>query len=317
MNYKNSGVNIDEANKMLFKIKNKLKDNADMYAGIFDIREIIKNYNNPLLVASTDGVGTKMILLEKEKRWDIAAQDLVGMVLNDLVCVGAKPLFFLDYYATGKLNSEEGAEFLNYLIKILNTFDCQLIGGETAELPGLLINNKVDVAGFAVGIVEKEKILGKNKVNDGDIIVGLKSNGIHSNGYSLVRKLLEEKKLRYSEKLIAPTKLMVNQTLSIRNYINAAAHITGGGIIENLSRVIPDGLCAKIHVNWDFHEIFHEILNAGVSLQESFKTFNMGIGMIYILKPENLEIIKNILYDEEIIELGIIKKGKEKIELQW
>ncbi|WGS64698.1 phosphoribosylformylglycinamidine cyclo-ligase [Marinitoga aeolica] len=317
MDYKKSGVNIDEANKMISNIKEKLNDNADMYAGVFSLNEIIEDYENPLLVASTDGVGTKMVLLEERKRWDIVAQDLVGMVLNDLVCVGAKPLFFLDYYATGKLNSKDGAAFLNHLINTLEEVNCKLIGGETAELPGLLVSNRVDVAGFGVGIVEKAKVLGKNKVKEGDIIIGLKSNGIHSNGYSLVRSLLNEGTLKFSEKIIAPTKIMVNQTLAIKDYIHAAAHITGGGIAENLSRVIPDGLSAEIYVNWKFNDVFKEILNAGVSIKEAFRVFNMGIGMIYILDQNNLDKIKELLPEEEIIELGKIGSGDKKVRIYY
>ncbi|SHF09539.1 phosphoribosylformylglycinamidine cyclo-ligase [Marinitoga hydrogenitolerans DSM 16785] len=317
MDYKTSGVNIDEANKMISGIKDKLKDNADMYAGIFPLQDVAKNYENPLLVASTDGVGTKMVLLEERKRWDIVARDLVGMVLNDLVCIGAKPLFFLDYYATGKLDSKDGTKFLDQLIKVLNEVDCKLIGGETAELPGLLVNNRVDVAGFGVGIVEKKEILGKNKVKEGDILIGLRSNGIHSNGYSLVRKLLKEGKISFFEELISPTKLMINQTLKVKKYIHAAAHITGGGIEENLLRVIPDGLSAKIVVNWEFNNVFKEILNAGISLKESFKVFNMGIGMIYILDKRNLSKIKELLPEEEIIELGKIVRGEKKVKISF
>ncbi|GAB6189009.1 phosphoribosylformylglycinamidine cyclo-ligase [Marinitoga arctica] len=317
MDYIGSGVNINEANNMLSGIKNKLKENADMYAGLFSINELVNEYENPMLVASTDGIGTKMLLLEKLKRWDIVAQDLVGMVLNDLVCVGAKPLFFLDYYATGRLNSKDGESFLNYLIEILESLNCKLIGGETAELPGLLINDKVDVAGFGVGIVDKNNILGKSKVKEGDILVGLKSNGIHSNGYSLVRKLLEQEKIKMSEKLIASTKIMVNQTLLVKDYINAAAHITGGGIEGNLSRIIPEGLSAKIDVKWEIDDIFIDILNAGVSLKESFNVFNMGIGMIYVLPKENLEKVKQLLKNEEIIEIGIVRSGEKKVEINF
>ncbi|KLO24988.1 phosphoribosylformylglycinamidine cyclo-ligase [Marinitoga sp. 1155] len=317
MNYKNSGVNIDEANKMINNIKDKLKENAEMYAGLFPIKYILKNYDNPILVASTDGVGTKMILLEERKKWDIIAKDLVAMVLNDLVCVGAKPLFFLDYYATGKLNNIDGSEFLNSLIDVLESVNCRLIGGETAELPGLLINNRVDVAGFGVGIVDKNEILGKKNVKEGDILIGIKSSGIHSNGFSLIRKLLNDGVLEFSERLITPTKLMVNQTLSIKEFINAAAHITGGGIEENLSRVIPEELSAKVYVNWTLDKVFFDILNAGVSIKEAFKVFNMGIGMIYVVSPDKLNMVKNKLseYKEEIIELGKITKGKRKVEL--
>ncbi|AEX84828.1 phosphoribosylformylglycinamidine cyclo-ligase [Marinitoga sp. 1135] len=313
MDYKSSGVNIDEANSMISKVKDKLKENAGLYAGLFPLKNIINEYENPVLVSSTDGVGTKMILLEERNRWDIVANDLVGMVLNDLVCMGAKPLFFLDYYATGKLDGEKGAAFLNELIKVLEKVNCELLGGETAELPGMLVKDRVDVAGFAVGIVDKDKIPGKEKVKEGDIVIGLPSSGFHSNGYSLVRKLLDENRMKFDEKIIAPTKLYVNETLKIKDYIHAAAHITGGGIGENLSRVIPEGYLANIHINWKIPEVFERALNAGVKIEEAFRVFNMGIGMIYILPQENLQKVKEILeeMDISIYEIGKIIKTDE------
>ncbi|QTA38302.1 phosphoribosylformylglycinamidine cyclo-ligase [Thermosipho ferrireducens] len=319
VNYEDSGVNINEANKMVESIKDKLKENAGMYGAVFPIKNIVGEYKEPVLVMSTDGVGTKMILLEKKKRWDIAAQDLAAMVLNDIVCVGAKPLFFLDYYATGKLNSEDGSEFLNNLVKVLESVNCKLIGGETAELPGLLINGRVDVAGFGVGVVEKEEMLGKHKVCEGDIIIGLKSNGIHSNGFSLVRKLLEMGKLKFTEDLIAPTKLVVNQTLAVSKYIKSAAHITGGGIVENVPRVIPDGLTANIKFTWEIPEVFKEILNTGVLLKEAFRVFNMGIGMVYILDERNFDTVRDILktFGEDVILLGKVTLGNEKIKISF
>ncbi|BBE31213.1 phosphoribosylformylglycinamidine cyclo-ligase [Tepiditoga spiralis] len=317
MDYKKSGVNIDNADKMLENISEELGENKGLYGGTFPIYKYLKDYNEPVLVSSTDGVGTKMMLLEEEKQWNTAAIDLIAMNLNDLVCMGAKPLFFMDYYATGKLNPIDASNFVKELSKELKKLDCQLIGGETAELPGIFSKGKVDVDGFVVGIVEKNEILSKEKVKENDILIAIKSNGVHSNGFSLVRKLLEEKKLKYSKKIIAPTKLIVKQTLKIKNYIHAAAHITGGGIEGNLIRIIPEGLTAKINMNWNLPEIFDEIREAGVNIDDMLKTFNMGITIIYAVSKENEKIVLDELKNmgEDPIILGKVEKGSIGVEI--
>ena len=311
MDYKKSGVNIDNADKMLENISEELGENKGLYGGTFPLYKYLKDYNEPILVSSTDGVGTKMMLLEEKKLWNTAAIDLIAMNLNDLVCMGAKPLFFMDYYATGKLNPDDASDFVKELSKELKKLNCQLIGGETAELPGIFNKGKVDVGGFVVGIVEKNKVLSKKNVKENDILIAIKSNGIHSNGYSLVRKLLEEKKLKYSEKILAPTKLIVKQTLKIKQYISAAAHITGGGIEGNLIRIIPNGLTAKIKMNWELPEVFKEIQNAGVSTKDMLKTFNMGITIIYAVPQKNEKIVLKELKEmgETPIIIGKIEQG--------
>lgn len=318
MNYSESGVNIKEADEMVNNIKKYIGNNIGLYGGLFPIHKFLNDYKKPVLVSSTDGVGTKMMILEKENRLDIAANDLIAMNVNDLVCMGAKPLFFMDYYATGKLQKEQANDFIKSLSEILNNINCELIGGETAELPGLFHKSSVDVGGFVVGIVDENEILGPHKVSEGDIVVGLSSNGIHSNGFSLVRKLIDEGLIKYDESIIAPTKLYVKQTLEIKNLINSAAHITGGGIEGNLSRVIPNGLGVEIDFNWDIPEIFERIANSGVKIKDMMETFNLGVGMIYIVPEKNYEIVEEKLknLNEKIVFKSYIKKSNKKVFLK-
>ncbi|MGM0641444.1 MAG: phosphoribosylformylglycinamidine cyclo-ligase [Thermotogota bacterium] len=319
MNYSESGVNIKEADQMVDDIKKYIGKNIGLYGGLFPIYKYLKNYEKPVLVSSTDGVGTKMMLLEKENRLDIAANDLIAMNVNDLVCMGAKPLFFMDYYATGKLKKEQANSFIKSLSKILSDMDCELLGGETAELPGLFKESSVDVGGFVVGIVEENEILGPQKVREGDLVIGISSSGVHSNGFSLVRKLIAEGLIENDSSIIEPTKLYVKQTLAIKNLINSAAHITGGGIEGNLSRVIPEGLGVEIKFNWLLPDIFKKIANSGIKMKDMLETFNMGIGMIYIIPEENIEKVEKILadYDEKIILKSKIKKSNQKVKIEY
>lgn len=319
MNYSESGVNIKEADEMVDEIKSYIGQNIGLYGGLFPIYKYLKDYNNPVLVSSTDGVGTKMMLLEKENRMDIAAQDLIAMNVNDLVCMGAKPLFFMDYYATGKLKKDQANTFIKSLSKILREIDCELLGGETAELPGLFNKSSVDVGGFVVGIVEEDKILKPQNVEENDIAIGISSSGVHSNGFSLVRKLLDESLIEYNPYIIESTKLYVNQTLKISNYINGAAHITGGGIEGNLSRIIPEGLGVEINYDWKTPKIFKDIANSGIKIKDMFDTFNMGIGMIYILPEKNLKKVEEILndFDEEILFKSKIIKSDKKVLIKY
>lgn len=318
MLYKDSGVDINKANESISSIKNIIGDNIGAYAGLFSLKEILLEYNDPILVASTDGIGTKLQLLRDYKMWNTAAVDLVAMNLNDLVCMTAKPLFFLDYYATSSLNKEEFVSFIKHLNETLNEFDCKLLGGETAELPGVFYNNNEDVAGFAVGIAEKNRIFDYSKIEVGDKIIGLTSSGVHSNGFSLVRKLLSEKKIKVTDDLLNPTKLYVNQTLQIIDLIKGAAHITGGGLIDNLPRIIPNGLCACLEFNWKIPKVFEDILNAGVDIKEMFHVFNMGIGMVYIVSKDNLKIMSDILnkeFSEEVQVIGeVLAAEKNNID---
>ncbi|PNR99959.1 phosphoribosylformylglycinamidine cyclo-ligase [Petrotoga mexicana DSM 14811] len=314
MFYKNSGVDIDKANESIKEIRSFIGSNIGAYAGVFPLKDEISNYKNPFLVATSDGIGTKLQLLRKYERWDIAAQDLVAMNLNDLVCMGAKPLFFLDYFSTSNLNKNHFVTFIRHLKNILDEYECVLLGGETAELPGVFRNESEDIAGFAVGIVEKDHIFDYSKIVSGDKLIGLSSSGIHSNGYSLVRKLLDERKIPFTEELLNPTRIYVKQTLTLLNYIKGAAHITGGGIIDNLPRIIPDGFCAEIKVNWETPSIFESIKQSGVSDEEMFKTFNMGIGMIYVVPENNFSEITKIFESvlrEDFFIIGEVKSAND------
>jgi len=319
MNYSESGVNIKEADEMVNEIKSYIGQNIGLYGGLFPIYKYLKDYEKPVLVSSTDGVGTKMMLLEKENRLDIAAQDLIAMNVNDLVCMGAKPLFFMDYYATGKLKKDQANTFIKSLSQILEGIGCELLGGETAELPGLFNKSSVDVGGFVVGIVEEDKILKSQNVEEGDIAIGISSSGVHSNGFSLVRKLLDEGLIEYNPNIIEPTKLYVKQTLKITDYIHGAAHITGGGIEGNLSRIIPEGLGIKLNYNWKVPKIFEDIANTGVKIKDMFDTFNMGIGMVYIVPEKNLKKVEEILSDfnEKIMFKSKIIKSDEKVMIEY
>ena len=258
--YKKSGVNIDLANKFVKHIsklskknvkkkRNNLNDaNIGAFGSSYDISKL--KIKDPILVSSTDGVGTKIELSIKYKKLNKIGIDLVAMCVNDLIVQGAKPLFFLDYIAVGKLKLKNTKKILSGIINGCNQSNCELIGGETAEMPGVYANNKFDLAGFTVGIVSKKKILGKEKVRVGNKILAIPSTGPHSNGYSLIRKILKNRKLsrKIINQLIMPTKIYVKEIMKLqnKNLINSAAHITGGGLIENLVRSVPTNLSIKI-----------------------------------------------------------------------
>ena len=330
--YKKSGVNISLANKLVKHISSLSKKNVKStksnsfkgeiggFGSLFDI----SNYNikDPVIVSCTDGVGTKIDLANKYKKFDTIGIDLVAMCVNDLIVQGAKPLFFLDYIAVGKLNFKKTKEILKGIFKGCELSGCKLIGGETAEMPGIYSKDKFDLAGFSVGIVSKKKILNKTKVKTGDIILALPSNGIHSNGYSLVRTILKKNKIpnNLKKELLKPTKIYTEEVLKLanRNLINAAAHITGGGLIENLIRSVPD----KLDLNLDFSKIkipkiFKWLKSKNVSDKEMINTFNCGVGFCLIVSKKNVLKIKKIYRKKnKPYEIGYISKGKNKINLQ-
>ncbi len=318
MNYKNAGVDIELAQSALDAIKEEIGENLGLYAGLFPVGEEISNCIEPLLVSTTDGIGTKLDLLKRYKKWDVAANDLVAMNLNDLVCMGAKPLFFLDYYATGSLDSNDFQSFIKELSRILRSFNCMLLGGETAELGSVFMDSKMDISGFAVGVIDKKDLLSKENVHEGDVIVALTSNGLHSNGFSLIRKLLESDLLKFDFNLISPTKLYVKQTLKIRNRISAAAHITGGGIKGNLKRIIPEGLCAELNLNYELSGLYKELLEF-IPLNEAFNVFNMGIGMIYIVPQNNFDSVIEDLkkFGEKPFVVGTVKRSSKLVDLTF
>ena len=331
-NYKKSGVNISLANKLVEHIsklskkgvKKKKKsfanDSIGGFGSIFDISK--SNIKDPVIVSCTDGVGTKIELANKLKKFDTIGIDLVAMCVNDLIVQGARPLFFLDYIAVGKLNLKKTKKILKGIFKGCELSQCKLIGGETAEMPGVYSKEKFDLAGFSVGIVSKKKLLSKKNVSENDVILAIPSNGIHSNGYSLIRSILKKNKIntKLEKELIKPTKIYSSEILNLtkNNLINSAAHITGGGLIENLLRSIPENLTlnidlAKIKIN----KIFKWIKSKNVSDKEMMRTFNCGVGFCVIAPKKNIKKIKqNFSKKFSPYVIGNISKDNIRINLK-
>ena len=329
--YKKSGVDISLANKLVKHIssvskKNVKKTNKSFdkeviggFGSLFDISKI--KIKDPVIVSCTDGVGTKIDLANKFRKFDTIGIDLVAMCINDLIVQGAKPLFFLDYIAVGKLNLKKIKKILKGIFKGCKISDCKLIGGETAEMPGIYSNDKFDLAGFSVGIVSKKKILSKKNVKKNDIILAIPSNGIHSNGYSLVRSILKKNKIsdNLKKNIIKPTKIYSKEVLKLtkNNLINAAAHITGGGLVENLMRSIPNDLSLNIDLSKiRITKIFKWLKSKNISDQEMMKTFNCGVGFCLIVQKKNITKIKKFFSKDFMpYEIGYVSKSKKKINL--
>jgi phosphoribosylformylglycinamidine cyclo-ligase len=329
--YKKSGVNINLADRFVehiakiskknVKKKNKYinKDNIGAFGSTFDISKI--KIKDPLIVSSTDGVGTKLDLANQFGKFDTIGIDLVAMCVNDLIVQGARPLFFLDYIAVGKLKLNKMKKIINGVIKGCEISLCSLVGGETAEMPGVYDNDKFDLAGFSVGIVSKKKLLHKKKVLKGNIILAIPSSGVHSNGYSLIRSILKDtvitKKLKIE--LLRPTKIYTKEILNLtkNNLINCAAHITGGGLINNIARSIPDDLCLNVDLSKiKTKNIFKWIKSKNISDQEMLKTFNCGVGFCLIVKKQNIKKIKKYFSKEYMpYEIGFISKERKKINV--
>ena len=330
--YKKSGVNISIANKFVNHIaklskKNDQKtknlfnsDNIGSFGSLFDISNI--KIKDPVIVSCTDGVGTKLDLANKFKKFDTIGIDLVAMCVNDLIVQGAKPLFFLDYIALGKLELGKTKKILKGILKGCKISNCKLIGGETAEMPGIYAKDKFDLAGFSVGIVSKKKILGKKKVKKGDLIFAIPSSGIHSNGYSLVRSILKKNKISNNLKrdLLKPTKIYANEILKLvdKNLINAAAHITGGGLCENIIRSIPEDLSIKIDLSKiKTKKVFKWLKSKNISDKEMLKTFNCGIGFCLIINKKNIKKIKKYFTKSFMpYQIGNVTSDTKKINFQ-
>ena len=329
--YKKSGVNISLANKLVKHIsklsKKDVKKNAGFkkndiiggFGSLFDISNL--KIKDPVIVSCTDGVGTKIELANKFKKFDTIGIDLVAMCINDLIVQGARPLFFLDYIAVGKLNLNKTKKILKGIFKGCDISKCKLIGGETAEMPGIYSRDKFDLAGFSVGIVSKKKILDKKNVRKGDVVLAIPSNGIHSNGYSLVRSILNKSKIPKSLKgdVLKPTKIYSNEILKLcnNNLINAAAHITGGGLIENLLRSIPENLTLNVDLSKiKTTKIFKWIKSKNISNQEMMRTFNCGIGFCLIAPKKNVFKIQKVFTKKfKPYEIGIISKDYKKLNI--
>ena len=330
LTYKNSGVDKEEGYKSVDMIKqmavNTYSKKVLNELGSFGAMYKLGRYKNPVLVSGTDGVGTKLKLAFHLKKYDTIGIDCVAMCVNDILCHGAEPMFFLDYLACGKLDAGVSSEIVKGVAEGCLSSGMSLVGGETAEMPGFYNEGEYDIAGFAVGVVEKKKVINGEKIKEGDIIIGLESSGVHSNGFSLVRKLVTDLDEEYngqkiSEYLLTPTKIYVKPVSKIikKFKVKGMAHITGGGLIENVPRVIPDGLSAVISKDKiKVPEIFTYLQSKGVPEDEMWGTFNMGIGFIIVVKEKDKDKVMKKLskYGENAYEIGRIEKGDNKICLK-
>ena len=328
--YKKSGVDINAADKFIRFISNnstnkKGKKKYKNIGGFGSISNIPKNLKNPKLVACTDGVGTKIEIANELNKFDTIGIDLVAMSVNDLIVQGAKPLFFLDYISINKINLNKLKSIMRGILTGCKISNCELVGGETAEMPGTYEKNKFDIAGFAVGIVDEKKILKKNKIKKDNLILAVPSSGLHSNGYSLVRNLIKKKKISIKKdiflkkELIKPTQIYVNEVLKLinKNLLNGCANITGGGIADNIKRIIPNKLCASIDLDKiNSLKIFKWLKNNNISDKEMLKTFNCGVGFCLIVHSKNLKKVENYFPKKlKPYVIGKIIKGSDKVKL--
>jgi phosphoribosylformylglycinamidine cyclo-ligase len=339
LTYKDAGVDKEAGYKQVQLIKGLIKKThvpgvlSDIggFAGLFQLDT--KSYEEPVLVSGTDGVGTKLRMAFMMDKHDTIGEDCVAMCANDILCQGAKPLFFLDYIATGKLVPEKMASIVEGISNGCIKAGAGLIGGETAEMPGFYNDDEYDVAGFCVGVVDKKNIIDGSRIEEGDYIIGLPSSGVHSNGYSLVRKIVFEKQnmnvdtfvdeldSTIGEELLKPTRIYTNPVYEMVEKFNikGISHITGGGFYENIPRMLPRGLRAFVNTsNINTPAIFNLLQKWGnIDLDEMYGTFNMGIGMVIVVSPDELENVEKILNEkeEEFVVLGEIKKGEKGIEL--
>ncbi|OCL89220.1 phosphoribosylformylglycinamidine cyclo-ligase [Arcobacter porcinus] len=326
VSYKDAGVDIDAGNQFVENIKPYVKSTRipgvlggiGSFAGAF---ELPSGYKQPVILAGTDGVGTKLKLAIDAKKFDTVGIDLVAMCTNDLLCNFGEPLFFLDYYATAKLEVEEATQVVKGIAEGCIRSECALIGGETAEMPGMYKEGDFDLAGFCVGIAEKEELDRVSKVEAGDVLIALPSSGVHSNGFSLVRKLLLEKLgmsleddfqgKKLKDVLLEPTRIYVKEFKANKENINALAHITGGGITENLPRVLPENLKAIVDRSKIKVLPIFEFMGKYVELEEMYRTFNMGVGMILVVNPKNVDAV---LASTDGYIIGELKAGDRKVE---
>ena len=323
MNYKQCGVDIDKANAFVEEIKPlaKATRRPEVMAGIGGFGALCRlpeKYKKPVLVSSTDGVGTKLKLAQAANRMEGLGIDLVAMNVNDILTLGAEPLFFLDYFAVGKIDKKMMVDVIRGISKGCQDAGCALIGGETAEMPGLYQTGDFDLAGFCVGVVEEDKIISGKGVEAGHVIIGIASSGIHSNGFSFVRKVFRNDFIEeHAEEILKPTKIYVKAVLPLlqKEDILAMAHITGGGFFDNIPRVLPEGCGARIHMgSWPIPRVFRWIEESGnVQAKEMYRTFNMGVGMILVTpKDRALKVISHLnKAGEQAWVVGEIVKGKE------
>ena len=334
LSYRDAGVNIDAGNEFVEKIKASVASTnrpgvLGSLGGFGGLFELPANYQQPVLVSGTDGVGTKLKLAIDLNKHDTIGIDLVAMCVNDILVLGAEPLYFLDYYATSELNTEVAASVVAGIAEGCRQSNAALIGGETAEMPGMYNKGDYDLAGFCVGVVEKQKIIDGSKVKTGDVLIAMASSGPHSNGYSLIRKIIEvsqadinapfgEHQTTLGEALLAPTKIYVKTLLELlaKFNIHAMAHITGGGLLENIPRVLPENTQAVINSDsWQLPDVFQWLQkNGNVEINEMYRTFNCGIGMVLIADAEDADDIVSALNQngEHTWCLGYIEAGDKK-----
>ncbi|MDD3846631.1 MAG: phosphoribosylformylglycinamidine cyclo-ligase [Syntrophorhabdaceae bacterium] len=336
--YKDSGVDIARADRLIDDLKGRIKAThnvnvLNMIGGFAALTEVPRSYKNPVLVSSTDGVGTKLKIAFSAGKHDTVGIDLVGMSVNDILTLGAKPLFFLDYYACGRIDENVYPFVVGGVCDGCLQADCALVGGETAEMPSFYKDDEYDLAGFAVGVVEKDSIIDGSTIAQGDAVIGLRSNGLHSNGYSLVRKLLFDVKNyrideevpgipgKLFEELLKPTRIYVKPVLDIVNRfaVKGMAHITGGGLPGNISRIIPDGLSTTISIDpQKVPPIFRALMEAGnLDINEACTTFNMGTGFALIVNDSDAEEVVKSLNNagETATRIGTIEKAAGDVKV--
>ena len=332
--YKKSGVNMAAADKLVKYIskiskktykkntESKSFKNIGSFGSIFDLSKL--KIKDPIIVSSTDGVGTKIEIANQIKKYNTIGIDLVAMCVNDLIVQGAKPIFFLDYIAVNKLNLSRVKKILDGIVSGCKLSNCALVGGETAEMPGTYEKNKFDLAGFAIGVVSKKNLLTKKKIKLNDVILAVPSSGLHSNGFSLVRHILKNKINKYLSKnikkeLLKPTKIYVSEVnkLNDKKLINGCANITGGGLIDNLVRVVPEKFCLNINLNKVKPKpIFKWLKRNKIEDLEMLKTFNCGVGFCLVANKNNVKKIKKIFSHEyKPYEIGFISKEKKRVKI--
>lgn len=346
--YKDSGVNIAANTRWVSTIEAAMrstygprvrKDKHGGFAGLFrldfDEQLFRHSYKNPVLVGCTDGVGTKVLIAIKMGKLDTIGIDLVAMNVNDLICSGAEPLFFLDYLGVNKLDPDALRDVIEGIAAGCREAGCALLGGETAEMPDLYAKGDFDLAGFAVGVVEDRRIIDSSRVSTGDVLIGLPSSGVHSNGYSLVRKLIARKRTRLDkhfdelgetlgQAILRPTRIYTRQAQAVlagyrrKRVVTAMAHITGGGLKENIARVLPKGCDAVLDKTaWKPPPVFNFLRKLGTTRAEMFKVFNMGVGFVFVVRPHFAEGVTRILRrtGEEPFLMGHIKRGGGRVRL--
>jgi len=327
ISYKDSGVDIDAGNSFVENIKPFVKETLTpnviggigSFAGAF---RLPTGYKKPVLLSATDGVGTKLKLAIEAKKFDTVGIDLVAMCVNDLICNFGEPLYFLDYYATSRLDIDEATQVVKGIAEGCKISECALIGGETAEMPGMYNEGDFDLAGFAVGIAEEDEMNRISHTKAGDVLVALPSSGVHSNGFSLVRKVLEIANMDINsdfngkpiiETLLTPTRIYVKEFKKLKDKINSLAHITGGGIVENLPRVLPENLKAVVYKDKIKTLPIFEFLSQYVEEDEMYRTFNMGVGMIWAVSKENVD---EVLANTDGYVIGELTEGSKGVELK-